>query len=133
MWAFSSMSDSDLRCRPTPRGGGRNENCGLSGSSRRVRDKLPRKADTRRRTGTGPKKRPAESASALPRPELLAQFGKRVRALRDAAELTQDEVAAAAGIRQPYVADIERGVINPTVTTIANAAAALGVAVRDLV
>jgi len=64
---------------------------------------------------------------------LLALFGERVRTFRTAAEMSQAELAAAAGMRQPYVADIERGRTNPTLTTLAALAAGLGVAISDLV
>lgn len=92
-----------------------------------------RKGQPRRGTGAGTKKRATQSVRALPRPRLLAQFGERVRAFRTTAEMSQADLAAAAGMRQPYVADIERGVINPTLTTIAALAAGLGVALSDLV
>ncbi len=105
----------------------------MSGSRRRVSGKTSRKGQTRPRTGAAMKKRAARPVRATPRPRLLAQFGERVRAFRTAAEMSQANLAAAAGMRQPYVADIERGVINPTLTTIAAIAAGLGVAMRDLV
>jgi ribosome-binding protein aMBF1 (putative translation factor) len=105
----------------------------LSGSRRRASAKTSREGQPGRRAGAATKKRAAQSVRAMPRPRLLARFGERVRAFRTAAEMSQADLAAAAGMRQPYVADIERGVINPTLTTIAALAAGLGVAMNDLV
>ena len=105
----------------------------MSGSRRRVSGKTSRKGQPRRRAGTVTKKRAVRSVRALPRPRLLALFGERVRTFRTAAEMSQAELAAAAGMRQPYVADIERGRTNPTLTTLAALAAGLGVAISDLV
>lgn len=105
----------------------------MSGSGRRLSGKTLRKGPPRRRAGAGTKKRATQAVRTTPRPKLLALFGERVRAFRTAAEMSQADLAAAAGMRQPYVADIERGVINPTLTTIAALAAGLGVARSDLV
>ena len=86
---------------PPGAGGWRKENCELSESSRRE----------------------GNETSGL---ELLVQFGGRVRECRTAAAITQDYLAAVAGMRQPYLADIEHGAVNPTLTNIANIAAGSG-------
>lgn len=102
----------------------------MSGPRGRLSGKTSRNEPTRR--GTGAKKRATPGGRPMPREKLLAHFGGRVRAFRTAAELSQAELAALAGMRQPYIADIERGVINPTLTTIAALAAGLGVSRSDL-
>ncbi len=49
-----------------------------------------------------------------------------------AAGLSQDEIAVRMGVEQTYVSGLERGVRNPTLTTIDRAAAALNVRITDL-
>lgn len=61
-------------------------------------------------------------------------FGERVRAIREAAGLTQQEVAKAAGMPYQALAKIERGATdNPTLRTIRALAKALGVGAGELV
>lgn len=107
----------------------------MNGSSRRGRSQSLRKGQPRRRAGAGTKtKLSAWTVGTTSHSELLSQFGARVRADRDAAKVAQDKPGAAAGdIGQPYAAAIDGGAINPTLVTIANIAAALGVAIRVLV
>jgi transcriptional regulator with XRE-family HTH domain len=57
----------------------------------------------------------------------VTDFGRRVRRLRDALTLTQDEVARRAHIGRTHVAKIERGLLEPTVSTIVRLAKALRV------
>lgn len=52
--------------------------------------------------------------------------------LRKARGLTQAEVAARAGMRQPRIADIERGDYNARLDTVGKLAWALGVEAEDL-
>lgn len=52
--------------------------------------------------------------------------GRNVRRLREALELSQEELGFRAGIDRTYVSGVERGVRNPTVTVLAKLAAALG-------
>lgn len=107
----------------------------MSESSRREPSQSSRKVQLRHHADISTKKakRAARSVGTTPRAELLSRFGARVRTCRDAAKLTQDKLGAAASMTQPYVAAIEAGAINPTLETMANIAAALGVAIRDLV
>ncbi|MCV9938246.1 helix-turn-helix domain-containing protein [Boseaceae bacterium BT-24-1] len=59
-------------------------------------------------------------------------LGRNVRALRTSARLSQEELAVRMGVEQTYVSGIERGVRNPTVTTLHRAAVALNVKAADL-
>jgi len=59
-------------------------------------------------------------------------FGDRVRALRTAAGLTQEELAEHCGLFRTYLSRIETGVANPTLTMIYALAASLGVTVIDM-
>ena len=63
---------------------------------------------------------------------LLASFGNRVRALRLAAEISQEELAMRAGLDRTYVGGVERGERNLTLVNISRLADALGVHPRDL-
>ena len=58
--------------------------------------------------------------------------GKNMREFRVAAGLSQGDVAKRMDVEQTYVSGLERGVRNPTLTTLERAAAALGVTIVDL-
>lgn len=49
-----------------------------------------------------------------------------------AAGLSQDEIAVRMGVEQTYVSGLERGVRNPTLTTVDRVAAALNVKITAL-
>jgi transcriptional regulator with XRE-family HTH domain len=53
--------------------------------------------------------------------------GENVRRCREAAGISQEELAARMGVEQGYVSRLERGGKNPTIVTIWHAAEALGV------
>lgn len=57
---------------------------------------------------------------------------KNVREIRTAAQLSQEEVAVRMGVEQTYVSGLERGVRNPTITTLYRAAKALNVKIIEL-
>ena len=59
-------------------------------------------------------------------------FGEAVRAERKRQELTQEELAHRAGISAVFMSDIERGVENVTLETIAKLARGLGVKLGEL-
>ena len=59
-------------------------------------------------------------------------FGINMRRIRVAAGLSQDEVEVRMGVEQTYVSGLERGVRNPTLTTLERAAQALNVKVTEL-
>ncbi|MEX2126095.1 MAG: helix-turn-helix transcriptional regulator [Woeseia sp.] len=61
-------------------------------------------------------------------PEDLAfirEFGERMRAARDATDLTQEQLAEQAGVDPTTVGKIERGVGNPRLLTISKIILAL--------
>lgn len=60
--------------------------------------------------------------------DVVIQFGKNVRALRDDAGLSQEELAFRAGMKRTYLSDLERGTRNPTVRALGRLADALAVA-----
>lgn len=59
--------------------------------------------------------------------DIIIRFGKNVRALRDEADLSQEELAFRAGMKRTYLSDLERGTRNPTVRALGRLADALGV------
>lgn len=65
-------------------------------------------------------------------PDLVKAFGERVRTLREQAGLSQEALAAKAGIHRTYMGGVERGERNPCLRNILRMAAALGVDARDL-
>lgn len=68
-----------------------------------------------------------EFAAAWAEDEPRVHLGGNVYRLRAAAGLTQLQLAEAAKMKQPRIAEIERGDGNPTLLTLARIAAALGV------
>jgi len=60
------------------------------------------------------------------------QFGERVRALRLAIGLSQEELAFKSGMHRTYLGGIERGERNPSLRNIAAIAKALGVTLPQL-
>jgi transcriptional regulator with XRE-family HTH domain len=63
----------------------------------------------------------------------MRALGKRVRLLRRTAELTQDELAAAAGISRSFVSLIEHGARGVDVVRLLRIAAVLGLPLHELV
>ena len=57
---------------------------------------------------------------------VLAELGKRIQGMRQAAGLTQERAAAAAGIDWRRWQRLEEGVVNPTVRTLIRVAKVLG-------
>jgi transcriptional regulator with XRE-family HTH domain len=62
----------------------------------------------------------------------LKRFGERVRVLRAQTGLSQEALAAKAGIHRTYMGGVERGERNICLKNIVRLAAALGVRPRDL-
>lgn len=67
-----------------------------------------------------------------PRSPEHAALGEAVRRLRLEAKMSQEELAEAAGTDLTQVGGIERGVRNPSYTTLLRLAAALGTSVGKL-
>jgi transcriptional regulator with XRE-family HTH domain len=60
-------------------------------------------------------------------------FGKRLRELRIAQDLSQYALADLCGSHKPFISELERGVKVPSLTMILRLAQALGCRVYDLV
>jgi transcriptional regulator with XRE-family HTH domain len=66
-----------------------------------------------------------------PAPELLA-LARRLRQMRRARELSQEALAAIAGVHPKHLSEIERANKDPRATTVIRIADALGVPVAEL-
>lgn len=64
--------------------------------------------------------------------DIRKRFGKRVKALREAKDWSQEELADRAGMHRTYVSAVERAVRNPTLTVIERIAKALKVPISEL-
>jgi transcriptional regulator with XRE-family HTH domain len=60
------------------------------------------------------------------------QFGRRIRELRTARGLSQEELAFRAGVHRTYLGGIERGERNPSLRNISRIAEALAVGLPEL-
>ena len=60
------------------------------------------------------------------------QFGERIRELRLAMRLSQEQLAFKSGMHRTYLGGIERGERNPSLKNIAAIAKALGVTLAQL-
>ena len=59
--------------------------------------------------------------------------GKKIKELREAAEISQEALARDVGIAQPIMSYIERGLKQPSVSTLKRIADRLNVPMDDLV
>lgn len=64
--------------------------------------------------------------------QLKTKFGKRVQALRMEAEVTQEQLADAAGLTVESISNIERGIYGPKFDNLEKIAKVLGVHVKEL-
>jgi len=64
--------------------------------------------------------------------DLRGQVGARLRQLRQARRLTQEQLAERAGLSDKFIGEVERGRGNPTLTTLSALSEALGVGLIDL-
>jgi len=64
--------------------------------------------------------------------EVLRKFGEKIRVERIRLNLSQEELAAQAGVHRTYVGMIERAEKNITLENIEKFSKALGVEIKDL-
>ena len=82
---------------------------------------------------TARKKKTASRRHRLEPDALAASVGKRVRALRAEREIGFDALVSSSGLGRGYISELERGLVVPTVGTLARLAVALDVTLADLV
>lgn len=68
----------------------------------------------------------------MPDRELLLKFGRRIRRLRTARGLTQEQLAELTGFHRTYIGMIERGERNLSLTNIATFAETLELSISEL-
>ena len=66
-------------------------------------------------------------------PDISALFGEVLQRYRAAAGISQEELALRADVDRTFISRLERGVRQPTITTLINLAEALSVSAADLV
>ncbi len=64
--------------------------------------------------------------------ELIQKFGNRLRNLRKEKELSQEKLANLSNVTISQISRIERGEINPTLSTLGVIAAAMNVSLTEL-
>ena len=62
----------------------------------------------------------------------MIRFGKRLREVREKAEISQEKLAELAKLHRTYVSSVERGKRNISIVNIERLAVALGVSMKDL-
>jgi transcriptional regulator with XRE-family HTH domain len=60
-------------------------------------------------------------------------FGRVVKQLRDSQMLSQEALAARAGLNRTYLGEVERGIAIPSLVTVAKIATALNLATSELI
>jgi transcriptional regulator with XRE-family HTH domain len=74
-----------------------------------------------------PQKKPADK-----RNKVCTAIGKSLKAVRISAEMSQETLGFEAEVDRTYISQIERGVANPSVLTLANLCYALSITLADL-
>jgi transcriptional regulator with XRE-family HTH domain len=92
---------------------------------------MPSDSVKKKKTGTRGAKR-AGRHRLEPDP-LAARIGQRIRSLRNAEQFGFDAFVEETGLGRGYVSELERGLVIPTIGTLARVAKALDVTVADLV
>jgi transcriptional regulator with XRE-family HTH domain len=65
-------------------------------------------------------------------PDVQGRFGYAVKVRREELELTQEDLAEAAGIHRTYLSDVERGSRNVSLVNIERLAGALKLSLSEL-
>lgn len=74
----------------------------------------------------------AETENRKLRREFTQRFSERLKSLRKATGLTQQQLAEAAGLHLTYIGHLELGKYHPTLFVVWKIAKALGVSLDDL-
>lgn len=75
---------------------------------------------------------PTEDRTVTKHSEVAVRFGDKLRRLRKSREVSQEELAARAGLHRTYVSSVERGERNVSLETIDKLARALGLPMGEL-
>lgn len=63
---------------------------------------------------------------------VLVELGKKIKSLRTARKISQEELALASGLDYSYVGRIERGENNPTFLTLLAMANTLNISIKEI-
>lgn len=74
----------------------------------------------------------ATPVEATDLPDVKELFGRKLRSVRRSKGVSQERLAALAGLHRTYVSSVERGERNISLVNIDRLAAALDVSLRDL-
>lgn len=66
-------------------------------------------------------------------PDVSSVFGSILKRRRTLANISQEELAFRAGVDRTFISRLERGVRQPTITTLIGLGAALGIPASELV
>ncbi|HWB60747.1 MAG TPA: helix-turn-helix transcriptional regulator [Chthoniobacteraceae bacterium] len=75
---------------------------------------------------------PQHTFPTVRRTSLKTRLGKAIQAIRSELALSQEELAARAGLHRTYISDIERGARNPSLESIEKLAIALNIPLPQL-
>lgn len=64
--------------------------------------------------------------------EELLNLGKKVKLRRQKMDLSQEKFSDKAGLHRTYISQFERGLRNPTYTTLVKIATTLGISFKEL-
>ena len=92
---------------------------------------MPAESVKKKKTGARAVKR--SGRHRLEPDPLAARIGQKVRAMRTAEEFGFDAFVEETGLGRGYVSELERGLVIPTIGTLARVAKALDVTLADLV
>ena len=73
-----------------------------------------------------------DTSKEILRKQVREKFGRKIKELRLALELSQEELGLRIDADQAYISRLEKGVINPTLETITDIAEALKLEVEGL-
>jgi transcriptional regulator with XRE-family HTH domain len=68
----------------------------------------------------------------MARTSLQQKLGKKIKTLRNEADLTQEKLGELTGLDRTYISDIERGIRNPSLKSLQKLANALHTSISDL-
>ncbi|MDE1480420.1 helix-turn-helix transcriptional regulator [Xenorhabdus bovienii] len=63
---------------------------------------------------------------------ILKSFGLRVKKIRTEKKISQEDLAELSGLHRTYISSLERGVRNPTLTTLISVSKGLNIEINEL-
>ena len=62
----------------------------------------------------------------------LKSFGLRVKTIRTEQKISQEDLAELSGLHRTYISSLERGVRNPTLTTLISLSKGLNIEINEM-